>query len=176
MTTTAASVTPGRCHRCTGRMIKQGGLDGVVWHCLACGAERAIGPDDHGRHPSVGTQEANVDQTTAGAPSGSNWVTQARQRLGQVIAEVQLVERKKAEAERIQAALIAYGESLPPLPWTRAATKRTTARPSSTRTETCRRCGHTGPWQSFRTVDGELICRKSSVCEARRAARAGEES
>jgi hypothetical protein len=91
-----------------------------------------------------------------------DWIEAARREMRREIGTYEKAMESRKKAERIRAALLAYGASdIPPLPWA----GRTPKRPALEKT--CVTCGRTAPFGAFRATPDGPVCRQAEACEAR---------
>lgn len=115
------------CPRCKTRMAPDRTDDGPVWKCLSCGQETPRAVDAAGRqlviqHRAVAGSQPMPELSRVlpanGTTPAASWDEQARRELDGHIAEYVAREENRRKAERIHAALTAYGTAdLPALPW-----------------------------------------------------------
>lgn len=169
MTTSAPpAAVPGiACARCRGSVYRTTGETGPVHKCLGCGREQRISSPTAAREPAP----APAASTTGGAEG--DWQRLVRVRIAELVRAVEDTEARKREAERLVAALAAYGAaSIPTLPWPTAPAPRSRADVP----RTCAVCGFTAAPMHFRfEPDGSRRCRSVAGCQARQAARQKEE-
>jgi len=95
-----------------------------------------------------------------------DWIAAAKHSLKAHLEAIVGVEHHKTEAEKIHAALSAYGAvGLPVLPWVTDKVKRT--RTVTMPERACDACGRQAVATAFHMVDGRRVCRKAAECAAR---------
>jgi predicted nucleic acid-binding Zn-ribbon protein len=165
----AGSGRGAKCERCGSHTSRGADEDGAtIDKCWACGHEKLVAPPEN---PAAGHA---LERVRAPA-SGEHWTAKVRSELKRALGLIAAADRERAmlvaEAERTQAALIAYGlADVPELPWKNPLVKRAKVQREY---PSCARCGRqftAGP-QYETLVDGAKVCRGKVPCDLRLAAR-----
>ena len=170
-------------------MLTDRGHDGPIWSCLSCGHEMPRAISTAGRpliypHPAAVTEPQPMTSPTNGTHPAVSWDEQALRELRTKLAEVAAIEAKRTEAERIHAALTAYGTAdLPALPWrpvrepwvpppTRISEVTRPNEVGQVMTPDCIFCGLTFASVTQRVhLRAGSACRAINACDRRKAAR-----
>jgi len=161
-----------RCERCNGALTLTENEDRQqVFKCQACGHE--LPTSRQGSSPSL-EGKGPVDRSEP-AP---DWQAEVRRRIAAAIARWQQADEARGEAQRLVAALVAYGaKDVPELPWKRAARASATSGPRQHKAGvwTCSKCGRTVTYRTGVELDGAggYCCRRQDApaCETRQKAR-----
>ena len=153
------SPTRNTCQKCRSNLTEQRSLDGRVLKCLSCGSEYPVSTTN-GASPTPVTVPAAPAPVTLTQVATSDWLSAARADLQTKLKQIAAVTALQVEAERIHAALVAYGATdVPALPW----------RAAKGMSRTCIRCGKTAPavGRTFRKTAVGFECYKR--CQPRPA-------